>query len=211
MSTRKERSLRNRKAHAAERGAVAGRPAIDPLDEEPMPARSALAPIPWNKVRLTDDERTAVAEAILANYPRDQIARALGVTVKTLRRVLNDEPQLADAVDAAREAEEAELRDCLMRSARRGSDVAALFLLKSRHGYVDRQDGKGKGADTAGCGVLVVPAPVDIARFSEAVKAQQAPFRERLEAEVVALSIRPRTELGDGMSMQRLLPGDRPN
>lgn len=211
MTTRKERSLRNREAHAAERSTVLGKPAPDPLDEEPMAPRPPLTSIPWNKVALTDEQRQAVAEAVLAHYPRNEIARALGVTVKTLKRLLDQEPELTDAVDAAREAEEAELRDCLMRSAKRGSDVAALFLLKSRHGYVDRTDNKPK-PDEGRCGVLVVPGTMDTADFERMAFKQQAPFRERqVDGGPGGLEPRTRTNLGGGMSMQRLLPGDRPN
>lgn len=147
---------------------------MDPLDEPAM--RSALKPIPWNKHQLTDEQRQVVADAILAHYPRNEIARALGITVKTLKRILDDEPELTDAVDAAKEAEEAELRDCLMRNAKSGSDVAALFLLKSRHGYRDRDDGKVQVAQ--GGGVLVVPGMESLDEWMAKAAEQQAQFRE---------------------------------
>lgn len=178
MSARKERSLRNRKVHAAERAAMLGRSA-DPLDEAPMPARGRLAPIPWNKVALTDEGRDAVRLALLGQYPRNEIARALGTTVATLRRIIKDDPELSDAVEAAKEAEEAELRDILMGMARQGDTVAALFLLKSRHGYVDRPDSKARiEADVKG-GVLVVPGPMNDADFETLAFKQQAKWRER--------------------------------
>lgn len=178
MSTRKERSQRNRRAHAAERAAVTGKPAPDPLDERPMPARPPLPPIPWNKVELTDEQRQAVARAILDHHPRSHIAKALGITVKTLRRLVDDDPALTDAADAAKDQEEAELRDALMASARKGDTVAALFLLKSRHGYRDRDDGK-KAAEGFQGGVLVVPGPMRDADFDAMVFKQQARWRER--------------------------------
>ncbi len=139
--------------------------------------RPELKPIPWNKHQLTDEQRAQVAAAVAAHYPRNEIARALGTTVKTLKRILDDDPELADAVEAAREAEEAELRDCLMRNAKAGSDVAALFLLKSRHGYRDRDEGKGVQVGEGG-GVLLVPAQVPLDEWSAAVARQQAQFRE---------------------------------
>lgn len=179
MSTRKERSLRNRKAHAAERVAVLGKGApIDPLDEAPVPAREPLAQIPWNKVELTEEGREAVRRALLEQYPRNEIARALGTTVKTLRRLIKADPLLADAVDAAKEAEEAELRDLLMGMARKGSEVAALFLLKSRHGYVDRPDAKGKMPEEGTYGVLMIP-DMDPEKWEEYAYKQQAKWRER--------------------------------
>ena len=148
---------------------------VDPLDEPAM--RPELKPIPWNKQQLTEVQRGLVAAAIAAHYPRNEIARALGTTVKTLKRILDDDSELTDAVDAAREAEEAELRDCLMRNAKAGSDVAALFLLKSRHGYRDRDDGKSVQVGEGG-GVLLMPTPVPIDQWSAAAARQQAQFRE---------------------------------
>lgn len=152
-----------------------GAPPVDPLDEAAM--RPELKAIPWNKRELTDEQRAQVAAAVAAHYPRNEIARALGTTFKTLKRILDDDPELTDAVDAAREAEEAELRDCLMRNAKAGSDVAALFLLKSRHGYRDRDEGKGVQVGEGG-GVLLVPAEVPLDEWSAAVARQQAQFRE---------------------------------
>lgn len=149
----------------------------DPLDETYVAPRPDLAPIPWNKQRLTDEQCALVAAAIIAHYPRNEIARALGITVKTLKRILDDESELTDAVDAAKEAEEAELRDCLMRNAKSGSDVAALFLLKTRHGYRDRDDGKAPVIQ--GGGVLVVPGVEDLETWSAACARQQSQFREK--------------------------------
>ena len=177
--TNRQRSARNKAAHAERlRLAALGRE-IDPLDEPAMePDRLALKPIPWNKLVLTAEQREAVCDAILDDYPRNEIARAMGTTVKTLRRLIKDDPILTDAVDCAKEAEEAELRDILMDNARAGSDVAALFLLKSRHGYIDRADQAKKGEPAVG-GVLVVPSAVPLDEWEAAAARQQAQYRER--------------------------------
>lgn len=206
MSARKARSSENRRAHAGARGAAP----LDPFDE-PAP-RPALAAIPWNKVALTDAQRLAVSAALLAHYPRSEIAAALGVSVRTLRRLLDDEPELADAAEAAREAEEAELRDRLMRNARNGSDVAALFLLKARHGYRDRDDAKAMRAVGDGKGgVLLLPADVPLDEWEAASAAQQAKYRERDHGRPEARDMRaPPTIIGEGLTMQRVLPGDLP-
>src|SRR5690349_21153826 len=99
MKTAKHsRRARNKAAHAARvaqtRPDVAARvSAIDPVDEVPMAAdRPALRPIRYNKVALTPEQREAVAQAILNHYPRNEIARALGITVKTLKRLVDQDP-----------------------------------------------------------------------------------------------------------------------
>lgn len=187
MKTAKQlRSARNKAEHAARITQArpdlitTGQP-VDPLEEAPMASsRSPLVRIPYNKVALTDEQCQAISHAILNHYPRNEIARAIGVTVKTLKRLIDDDPFLTNAADAAQDQEEAELRDCLMSMAKKGSEVAALFLLKSRHGYVDRPDPKAKlGGSRAG--VLVLPADVPLEDWEAACARQQAPFRSRTD------------------------------
>ena len=148
----------------------------DPLDESYQPPRPALDAIPWNKATLTDEGREAVADALLEGYPRNQIAKALGTTVKTLKRLVDDDPVLTDAVDARRDIEEAELRDILLGQARSGDTVAAIFLGKSQYGWRDRDDAKANV--TTGGGVLVVPGMVDMDTWGAAALKQQAKYRE---------------------------------
>jgi hypothetical protein len=210
-TARQTRSARNKAAHAARIAEARPNPPartaqIDPLDEEPM--RPALRAIPWNKVALTGEQRAAVSQAILDHYPRNEIARALGITVRTLKRLINDDPSLTDAADAAKDQEEAELRDCLMEMARKGDTVAALFLLKSRHGYVDRPDLKAKPDGFQG-GVLMVPTAVPIDEWEAACARQQAPYRTRSVEEHMLPDVRTSTDCGD-VRMEKVLPGDLP-
>jgi hypothetical protein len=181
MSTRKERSLQNRKAHAVERATVLGKAApIDPLDEQPLEPWGDLLPIPWNKVQLDARAREAVGLALLEGYPRNQIAKALGTTVATLRRLVKEDAALSDAVEARKDIEEAELRDLLMGMARKGDTVAAIFLAKAQFGWRDRDDGKVRFEGNVP-GVLVLPAaPESIEDFEAAAYRQQAQYRERL-------------------------------
>lgn len=211
-TAKRSRSARNKAAHAARiaqsRPDLASNP-IDPLEEAPMaPARPELRPVPWNKVALTGEQRLAVSAAILAHYPRNEIARALGVTVKTLKRLIDDDPSLTDAADAAKDREEAELRDCLMSMARKGSEVAALFLLKTRHGYIDRPDGKAKPEAFQG-GVLMIP-DIDPDKWEEYCYRQQAPYRTRsVEEGVPPGEVRTSTDCGD-VRMEKTRKGDLP-
>ncbi len=150
--------------------------AVDPLDE--AGPRQPLRPIPWNRVELTDEGRHAVAAALIQGYPRHQIAQAMGTTVKTLKRLINASEELLDAVEARRDAEEAELRDLLMGMARGGDTVAAIFLGKSQYGWRDRDDGKIKLDATGGGGVLLIPSSLPLDEWSAAAARQQAQFRE---------------------------------
>lgn len=145
------------------------------------------APEPHNKVRLSEANRQRVAQALLDGYPQAAIARALGISAPTLRRLMADDRELMDAVEAQRSFEETELRDILMELARKGDTVAAIFLAKARHGWRDREDPKLK-IEGKGGGVLVVPAPMDFETWGAAAAAQQAKHRER-DPSTVALTL----------------------
>lgn len=202
---------------------------LDPLDEPAFgrtvaPARAELGGFePHNKVRLSDDNRARVAQALADGYPKAAVARALRVSVKTLDRLIRDDAELQDMVEAQRSFEEAELRDILMELARRGDTVAAIFLAKARHGWRDRDDGKLRlDAGKAG-GVLVVPGTMPLAEWSAAAALQQAPHRERdpetcpdapgaegLRTRAQRGDIRTRTKTDEGLTVERTLPGDLP-
>jgi hypothetical protein len=188
---------------------------LDPLDEPGFgqsvaPKRAHLVMEPHNKARLSPENRERVKAALLEGYPKAAIARALSASVKTLDRLIKDDPELEGEVEAQRSFEEVELRDILMELARKGDTVAAIFLAKARHGWRDRDDGKLKIENQVG-GVLVVPGPVPLDEWSIAAARQQKQFRERPVEAPVEFELRTRTELGDGMAMQRLLPGDTAN
>jgi len=63
------------------------------------------------------------------------IARLLGTTKEVLRRWIEEDPALEEALAQGREAERFTLHNVLYRAARKGNIVAAMFLLKARHGY----------------------------------------------------------------------------
>ena len=184
---------------------------IDPLDEpgydkSVAPIRPALAMEPHNKASLSEENRERVKAALLEGHPKAAIARALSVSAKTLDRLIKDDPELLAEIEAQRSFEETELRDILMELARKGDTVAAIFLAKARHGWRDRDDAKLK-IENHQAGVLLLPTVNSLDQWEAAAAAQQAEFRERAEAKSVA-EFRTRTELGEGMSMQRVLPGD---
>lgn len=152
--------------------------AADPLDEPAMANRQPLDAIPYNKLTLTDDGRKAIARALLDGYARNQIAKALGTTVATLRRIINADPVLTDAVDCRKDVEEQELRQILMSQARMGDTVAGIFLAKAQFGWRDRDDTKVKLETDSGGGVLVVPGTMPLDEWSVAALKQQKQYRE---------------------------------
>lgn len=146
----------------------------DPLDE--AAPRPPLAPIPFDGGPPTAEALDAIAAALSEGYPRHQIARALGTTVKTLKRIVDGSEALLDAVEACKDSEEAELREILMGMARAGDTVAAIFLGKSQYGWRDRDDGKGQVVQ--GGGVLVVPGMESLDTWMARASEQQKQFRE---------------------------------
>lgn len=71
------------------------------------------------------------------------IAKLLGVGADTLRRWMDEDPMLAEALAQGREAERFVLHNVLYRAAKRGNIIAAMFLLKARHGYREGDQGDG--------------------------------------------------------------------
>lgn len=64
------------------------------------------------------------------------IAAKMGVDRVTFNKWLDAHPELQEAVDAGREQERHALHNMLYRDAmEKGNATAAMFLLKSRHGY----------------------------------------------------------------------------
>lgn len=172
---------------------------LAPLDEPVV--RECLTPIPWNKVELTVDQRAGVAAAILAGHPRKEIASALGVSVHTLRRLINRTTELAEAVEDAEYAELEEIRSLLLAHGRAGDTVALIFLSKAFHGLRDRDDARGK-ADAVAPGVLVVPGMMPLEQWTIAAAVQQAQFREVPEVEPLQ-EFRSSTPGIEGLTLQR--------
>ena len=70
------------------------------------------------------------------------IAGAFGTYPEVLRRWFDDDPALKEAFDQGRERERHTLHNALYRAAVEGGNMtAAMFLLKSRHGYREGDQG----------------------------------------------------------------------
>src|SRR5439155_9887771 len=76
-----------------------------------------------------------IAALAAAGHSVVGIARGLSTSKDTLRRWMEEDPALADALAQGREAERFALHNLLYRKAMRGNVICAMFLLKARHGY----------------------------------------------------------------------------
>lgn len=82
------------------------------------------------------DALTRVEALAADGFSKIGVAASLGVDVKTLSRWMDEVPALQEAFDQGRERERRTLHNALFRQAtEKGNVVAAIFLLKARHGY----------------------------------------------------------------------------
>ena len=91
------------------------------------------------------------------------IARSLGVSLETLNVWMERHPKLRDAMDAGRDEEHTLLRDALIRQLDKGP-VAAIFLLKARHGY--REGDQSETANRVSIN-FTLPAAIPLAQFTQ--------------------------------------------
>ena len=74
------------------------------------------------------------------------VAQRVGVGKDTLRRWFAERPELHEAYERGRERERASLHNVLYSEAtEKGNIVAAMFLLKARHGYREGDQGEQQG------------------------------------------------------------------
>lgn len=92
------------------------------------------------------------------------IAAALAISVDTFRKWLDEYPELNEAFDKGREKERAALHGSLYDAAMKGNAVAAMFLLKSRHGY--REGDQGEQANRVSIN-FTLPGAMPVEKFVE--------------------------------------------
>lgn len=88
------------------------------------------------------DSAKRIAKAAAEGASIVGIAAYLGVSVKTFNRWLDEDPTLKEAIDLGREVERNVLHSGLVQAAHKGNIVAAMFLLKARHGYREGDQGE---------------------------------------------------------------------
>jgi hypothetical protein len=151
-----------------------------------MGARRELAPLDAERtVRLSELPPTAlatVAKMAATGWSEKAIARALGCDFKTWKRLLSDEPLLADAYDQGRETEHQELYSLMMKAARKPGRIgerACEFLLRTRHGYGADQEA------AAGLVAFIIPklSPEEREALLEARRQRMLPQGPTIECE----------------------------
>jgi hypothetical protein len=84
------------------------------------------------------------------------IARGLNTGHNTLRRWINEYPKLAEALARGRASEEFALHNVLYRAATNDNNIlAAIYLTKCRHGWIDRPPPGARDDD-------IPPTPVSV-------------------------------------------------
>jgi hypothetical protein len=92
------------------------------------------------RTKLHPEDYAKIEDLAARGCGHAAIARALNIDAKTFRLRLKDDPDAAAAYADGKSEEEAHLVSLLRKKAEEGDGPAAMFLLKSRHGYRDRGD-----------------------------------------------------------------------
>lgn len=97
------------------------------------------------------------------------IARGVGASPKLLNVWLEQYPKLQEALDEGREREHGELFGSLFESAKEGNVTAAIFLLKTRHGY--REGDQGDMANRVSIN-FQLPGPMKLEDFGKVIEGE---------------------------------------
>lgn len=119
-------------------------------------------------LRATDYGR--ITQLSARGISERELAEQLGVSWNTWKRLKAEDERAADALRAGRAREETALVGALFSAAiEKGNVVAAIFLLKARHGYQDTPAPKGDGPRVAV--VFQLPAPLDRKQYAALLEA----------------------------------------
>ncbi|MCK1684664.1 hypothetical protein [Bradyrhizobium sp. 145] len=120
--------------------------------EAPTPAQSALASLiasgtelvtreesggPMPRATLTPEGLRALAAMAAEGQDQYSIAAALGMNRSTLQALIKRDEQAEEAMNLGKALLADELSHLLLRAARRGNIVAAIYLTKARLGWVE--------------------------------------------------------------------------
>ncbi len=94
-------------------------------------------PIPSHPLRKDAPENAAeeIGKLAATGFSKRGIASHFGVGLAVLQRWIDEDDTLQEAFNVGRDQERYSLHNALYRKAMNGDSVAAMFLLKARHGY----------------------------------------------------------------------------
>lgn len=92
------------------------------------------------KIQLKESDYKKISRLAERGVSEVQITEALGISYPTWQRIKEEDPEALEALQLARRKEEAELVGMLYEKAKNGDSTAAMFLLKTRHGYLEGKE-----------------------------------------------------------------------
>jgi hypothetical protein len=100
-----------------------------------------LSPAGRPRIEPQPGAAEVIEKACKTGASRQGVAMALGISNHVLARWLSEYPDIKEAFERGRERERKVLHDALTAAATKGNIVAAIFLLKARHGYREGDQG----------------------------------------------------------------------
>lgn len=92
------------------------------------------------KKKLPDGGLEKIRSLAERGVKETDIAKALGMSFPTWKRIKEENDQAREALQEARAIEEEKLVGVLFEKAMNGDTTAAMFLLKTRHGYLEGKE-----------------------------------------------------------------------
>lgn len=121
---------------------------------------------------VTPDGVAFIEKLARGGHTKRSISAKLRVDHKTLAKIADRQPEVAEALEAGRALHEADLVDALTARALAGDVVPALFLLKARHGWRegDARDGGGAQVNVQ---VIQLAAPMTPEQYGKLIDAEE--------------------------------------
>ena len=95
----------------------------------------ARTDVKGTKKHPKEDAAQIIEQMASEGYSRRNIAKALSVSYELFVAWLDKYPELSEAMQFGKDKEHKELHNALFTAAKGGNITAAIFLLKTRHGY----------------------------------------------------------------------------
>lgn len=125
-----------------------------------------------NSLRMTEYGVKLCQFYATAGLSHGLIAERLGLGHDTFRAMIRHDDRVREALAKGTQEGEYELQECLMGMARRGNVIAAIFLLKARHGWRDNDP----PAEAKPAFQIVVNAPLPAGDYAKIIAAGATPM-----------------------------------